>query len=551
VAATKRMNTAEALVEGLIANGIGTLYALPGVQNDPFFDALFHAQDRLRVVHTRHEQATGYMALGAAMATGQPQAMCVVPGPGFLNAASALATAYSGNAPVLAILGQVPLHEIGRNTGALHEIVGQSEILRTVTKWSSLVRAPGEVPALVAEAFRQMRSGRPRPAGLEVPMDIWQRTAAVAPQHAAEPIAPPPVDEDAVEEAAKLLGKAERPLILVGGGAHGAREAVRTIAEALTAPVMAFRMGRGVMDSRHPLDCTLPVGHRFWAEADVVLMVGTRAQNPLMSWGVDSDLKIIRVDIDAEEMTRHGLPTVGLHGDAAPILAALADRIGRHNRARPGRAEHVAQVKAEVMGRLADRLAPQLAYVRAIREALPENGVFVDELTQVSYVARITLPVYRPRTFLASGLQGTLGWGFATALGAKVALGDSAPVLSVNGDGGFMFNVQELATAVHHRIPVVAVVFNDRAYGNVRAMQKHNFGNRLIASELTNPDFVRLAESFGAQGLRARTPEELRAAIERGFATTDGPTLIEVPVGEMPSPWGFIKLPQVRPAKRN
>ena len=551
MAATKRMNTAEALVEGLIANGIGTLYALPGVQNDPFFDALFHAQDRLRVVHTRHEQATGYMALGAAMATGQPQAMCVVPGPGFLNAASALATAYSGNAPVLAILGQVPLHEIGRNTGALHEIVGQSEILRTVTKWSSLVRAPGEVPALVAEAFRQMRSGRPRPAGLEVPMDIWQRTAAVAPQHAAEPIAPPPVDEDAVEEAAKLLGKAERPLILVGGGAHGAREAVRTIAEALTAPVMAFRMGRGVMDSRHPLDCTLPVGHRFWAEADVVLMVGTRAQNPLMSWGVDSDLKIIRVDIDAEEMTRHGLPTVGLHGDAAPILAALADRIGRHNRARPGRAEHVAQVKAEVMGRLADRLAPQLAYVRAIREALPENGVFVDELTQVSYVARITLPVYRPRTFLASGLQGTLGWGFATALGAKVALGDSAPVLSVNGDGGFMFNVQELATAVHHRIPVVAVVFNDRAYGNVRAMQKHNFGNRLIASELTNPDFVRLAESFGAQGLRARTPEELRAAIERGFATTDGPTLIEVPVGEMPSPWGFIKLPQVRPAKRN
>jgi len=326
---------------------------------------------------------------------------------------------------------------------------------------------------------------------------------------------------------------------------------VRTIAEALTAPVMAFRMGRGVMDSRHPLDCTLPVGHRFWAEADVVLMVGTRAQNPLMTWGVDADLKIIRVDIDAEEMTRHGLPTVGLHGDAAPILAALADRIGRHNRVRPGRAEHVAQVKAEVMGRLADRLAPQLAYVRAIREALPENGVFVDELTQVSYVARITLPVYRPRTFLASGLQGTLGWGFATALGAKVALGDSAPVLSVNGDGGFMFNVQELATAVHHRIPVVAVVFNDRAYGNVRAMQKHNFGNRLIASELTNPDFVRLAESFGAQGLRARTPEELRAAIERGFATTDGPTLIEVPVGEMPSPWGFIKLPQVRPAKRN
>lgn len=548
--AARRMNTAQALVEGLIANGIGTLYALPGVQNDPFFDALFHAQDRLRVVHTRHEQAVGYMALGAALATGRPQAMCVVPGPGFLNAASALATAYSANAPVLAIVGQVPLHQIGRNTGALHEIVGQSEILRSVTKWSSLVRAPGDVPALVAEAFRQMRSGRPRPAGLEVPMDVWQRVAAVAPQHAAEPIASPPVDEDAVEQAARLLGNAERPLILVGGGAHGAREAVRAIAEALTAPVMAFRMGRGVMDSRHPLDCTLPVGHRFWAEADVVLAVGTRAQNPLMAWGVDADLKVVRVDIDAEEMTRHGQPAVGLHGDAAPILAALADRIGRHNRARPGRAEHVARVKAEVMGRLAERLAPQVAYVRAIREALPEDGVFVDELTQIGYVARIALPVYGSRKFLSTGLQGTLGWGFATALGAKVALGDATPVLSVNGDGGFLFNVQELATAVHHRIPVVAVVFNDRAYGNVRAFQKQNFGNRLIASELTNPDFVRLAESFGAQGLRARTPEELRAAIERGFAVTDGPTLIEVPLGEVPSPWEFIMLPRVRPPKR-
>ncbi len=548
-AAATRMNTAQALVEGLIANGIGTLYALPGVQNDPFFDALFHAQDRLRVVHTRHEQGVGYMALGAALATGQPQAMCVVPGPGFLNAATALATAYSANAPVLALVGQVPLQQIGRNFGALHEIVGQSGILRTMTKWSALVRAPGDVPALVTEAFRQVRSGRPRPAGIEIPMDVWQRAAAIPAQRAAEPISPPPVDEEAVEQAAKLLGTAERPLILVGGGAHGARDAVRAIAEMLTAPVAAYRMGKGVLDARHPLECSLPAGHRFWAEADAVLIVGTRAQNPLLGWGVDADLKVIRVEIDAEEMTRHGQPAVGLHGDAAPILAALADRIGRHNRPRNGRADHVAQVKAEVMGRVADRLGTQLDYVRAIREALPEDGVFVEELTQVGYVSRIALPVYGSRTFLSSGLQGTLGWGFATALGAKVALG-ATPVLSVNGDGGFMFNVQELATAVHHRIPLVSVVFNDRAYGNVRTFQKQNFGNRLIASELTNPDFVRLAESFGAQGLRARTPEELRAAIGRGFATTAGPTLIEVPMGEVPSPWEFIQLPRVRGARR-
>jgi acetolactate synthase-1/2/3 large subunit len=544
------MNTAQALVEGLIANGIDTLHALPGVQNDPFFDALFHAQDRLRVIHPRHEQGAAYMALGAALATGRPQAFCVVPGPGFLNAASALATAYTTNAPVLALVGQVPLHQIGRNTGALHEIVGQSEILRTMTKWSAMVRAPGEVAPLVEEAFRQMRSGRPRPVGLEVPMDVWQRVAAVAPHRRAEAIAPPPVDEDAVEQAARLLGAAERPLILVGGGAHGARESVRAIAEILDAPVGAFRLGRGVLDSHHPLEARLPVAHRFWAEADAVLIVGTRAQNPLMTWGVDKDLAIVRVDADAEEMTRHGPPAVGLLGDAAPILAALAGRLPRHNRARACRVEHVAQVKAAVMARVEERLGAQLDYIRAIRAELPEEGVFVDELTQVGYVARIAMPVYGSRTFLSTGLQGTLGWGFASALGAKAALG-STPVVSVSGDGGFMFNVQELSTAVRHRIPLVTVLFNDGAYGNVRMFQKQNFGNRLIASDLLNPDFVRLAESFGAQGLRVRSPDELRAALRRGFATTDAPTLIEVPVGEMPSPWEFIMLPRCRrPAAR-
>lgn len=539
----ERMNTAQALVEGLVANGLDTLYALPGVQNDPFFDALYHAQNRLRVIHTRHEQGSAYMALGAAMATGRPQGMAVVPGPGLLNAATALATAYSNNARVLAISGQIPLHSIGRMTGQLHEIVGQTDILRTLTKWNAMVKAPGEVAPLVEEAFRQLLSGRPRPVGLEVPMDAWQHVAAVHPQGAAVPPPPPPVDEDAAEEAARLLGQAERPLLVVGGGALDAGAAVLAIAEALTAPVMSFRMGRGVIGT-HALDVRLPVGHRLWAEADVVLLAGTRGQNPLGAWGT-TGLKVIRVDIDAEEMTRFGRPDIALHGDAAPILASIAARIGRHNRARPGRAEAIAAAKAEVMGRVEARLAPQLGFLRVIREELPEDGIFVDELTQIGYVSRIWMPVPAPRRFLSTGLQGTLGWGFATALGARAACPDR-PVLSVSGDGGFMFTVQEMATAVQHGIAVVAVVFNDGAYGNVRTFQRQNFGGRLIASELRNPDFVKLAESFGAQGLRATTPEALRAALRRGFATTEGPTLIEVPVGELPSPWEFIMLPRVR-----
>jgi acetolactate synthase-1/2/3 large subunit len=236
---------------------------------------------------------------------------------------------------------------------------------------------------------------------------------------------------------------------------------------------------------------------------------------------------------------------IALTGDAGAILPALAARIGAHNRSRPGRAAQVAAVKAEVMGRVAAKLAPQIAFLDAMRQELPEDGIFVDELTQVGYVSRLVWPTYHPRGFLSTGLQGTLGWGFATALGAKTACPDRA-VLSVNGDGGFMFNVQELATAVQHGIATVSVVFNDSAFGNVKGMQKTNFGGRTIASDLRNPDFVRLAESFGAQGLRATTPEALRGALQRGFAKTDGPTLIEVPVGEFPSPWEFLALPKVR-----
>jgi acetolactate synthase-1/2/3 large subunit len=189
-------------------------------------------------------------------------------------------------------------------------------------------------------------------------------------------------------------------------------------------------------------------------------------------------------------------------------------------------------------------LAPQIGFLRAIRDVLPDNGVVIDELTQVGYCARCAYHAYGPRTFISSGYQGTLGWGVATAIGAKHALGD-VPLIALSVDGGFMFNVQELSTAVRHRIPVVVVVFNDGAYGNVRNMQKNLHGNRVIGTDLANPDFVRLAESFGVNGHRTTTPEGLRQALEKSLASRE-PSLIEVPVGEMPNPWPFLDLPRVR-----
>jgi len=298
-----------------------------------------------------------------------------------------------------------------------------------------------------------------------------------------------------------------------------------------------------VLDERHPLSHVFVGGHRLWRNADVVLAVGTRLQLPISSWGVDDKLTIIKVDIDPAEMERLRKPEIGLVGDATAVLRRITAHLDKLSPMRADRVEASRRLKDEVAADLAV-LAPQLGYLKAIRDVLPDNGVVIDELTQVGYAARNAYQARAPRTYISSGYQGTLGWGVATALGAKHALGE-VPVIAISGDGGFMFNVQELATAVRHRIPLVVVIFNDGAYGNVRNMQRDLHGNRLIGSDLANPDFVRLAESFGIGGYRVSGPEALRQALEKALGRNE-PGLIEVPCGDMPSPWQFIELPKVR-----
>ena len=541
-----QMSGGDAVVGALLAHGIETIYCLPGIQNDHLFNAMFDVGDALEVVHARHEQGSAYMALGAALATGKPQVFSVVPGPGFLNASTALATAYSTGAPVLALIGQIPSKFIGRGHGLLHEIPGQLNILKTLTKWAERIEAPQDAPAKVHEAFRQLRTGRPRPVGLEIAPDILQARADIDLEQPRPIETKSELDDDAIEQAAKLLQNAERPLIFVGGGAMDAAGEVRALAERLGAPVVTYRRGKGVMDDRHPLAQSLPGGHALWATADVVLAVGTRIQQPVALWGVDDKLTIIKVDIDPEEIDRTANPQIGIVGDAARVLARLNDHLRHLTGPRPDRVERSRALKETIAKKLSV-LEPQGAYLRAIRDAMPENGVLVEELTQVGYVSRLLYPVYQPRTFITSGYQGTLGWGVATALGVKHALHDT-PVVSINGDGGFMFTVQELSTAVRHRIPLVTVVFNDAAYGNVRRMQQEIHGNRVIGTDLANPDFVKLGESFGITSYRAGNPEALRGALEKALALGE-PVLIDAPIGDTPAPWAFIEMPRVRGKK--
>ncbi len=538
------MSGGDAVVRSLVGHGINAIYCLPGVQSDHLFNAMFDAGDALQAVHTRHEQGAAYMALGAALATGKPAAYSVVPGPGFLNTTAALATAQSTGARVLALIGQIPNRGIGKGHGLLHEIPDQIGILRTLTKWADRVVRPQDAPGIVGEAFRQLRSGRPRPVGIELPPDMLAAKAEVALAAPLPPDPEPPLDEDAVARAANLLAKAECPVIFVGGGALEAVAEVRALAERLTAPVVAYRRGKGILDQRHPLSHVLPGGHALWAKADVVLAIGTRLQLPISAWGTDDKLKIIKIDIDPGEIERLRKPEIGLIGQSATILRRLTEHLAHLPAMRPERLAASRVVQERVAADHQALVAPQLAYLRAIRDVLPDNGVVIDELTQVGYAARSAYEARAPRTYISSGYQGTLGWGVAVALGAKHALG-SVPVVAISGDGGFMFNVQELATAVRHRIPIVVVVFNDGAYGNVRNMQRDQHGNRLIGSDLANPDFVKLAESFGIAGYRLTAPEDLRRTLEKSLAANE-PALIDVPCGDMPSPWRFIDMPKVR-----
>ena len=537
------MTTGEAVVAALSAHGLDTVYALPGVHNDEFFDALARNAETIRTVHTRHEQGAAYMALGAALATGKPQAYCVVPGPGLLNSSAALLTAYGMNAPVLALFGQNPEKHIGRGFAYLHEIPDQAGIIARLVDWSARIRSPNEAPRLVAKAIQSMFVERPGPAALECAIDVWGRSGAVRPV-APLPVPAPRIDEDAIKAAARRLGAAKRPLIVAGGGALDASAEVRQLAELLQAPVLSYRRGRGVIDDRNPLSVNLPLGHELWAEADVVLGVGTHLHMPLLQWGTDRDLAIVRIDADPAEPTRIAKPKVALIGSAAPILRRLLDVLPAYNARRPSRTDEMRERRARMQKRLA-KLEPQLAYLAAIRAELPEDGIFVDEVTQVGFAARLAFPVYRPRTFISPGYQDNLGYGFATALGAQDARRD-VPVVAITGDGGFLFTATEMATAIRHRIPLVTILFNDGAFGNVRRIQEEHYGNRLIASDLVNPDFVAFAESFGATAMRAGTPAELRQALKTAIGRRDGPTLIEVPVGAMPSPWEFILMGRVR-----
>ena len=533
------MTGGEAIVSGLVAHGVNTVFGLPGAQIYGLFDAFHQAQ--LKVIGARHEQACGYMAYGYARSSGKVGVFSVVPGPGVLNAGAALLTAFGSNEPVLCLTGQVPTQFLGKGRGHLHEMPDQLATLRTFVKWADRVEYPDNAPTAVSRAFQGMMSGRRGPAALEMPWDVFTQRVATGAAMPFDLFPAPQADSERIKDAAALIAASKTPMIFVGSGAIEAREEILELAEMIDAPVVAFRSGRGIVSNAHELGLTMAAAYRLWPTTDLMIGIGTRLELPTMSrWPYRPEgLKSVRIDIDPVEMRRVP-PDVAVVADARTATSDLRTAVAKAGtRKTAGRRVAIREATAAAQAEI-QKVQPQMAYLNILREVLPKDGIVTDELSQVGFASWYGFPIYQPRTFITSGYQGTLGSGFPTALGAKVANPDK-PVVAITGDGGFMFAVQELATAVQFNIGVVTLVFNNNAYGNVRRDQVQRFEGRVVASDLVNPDFVKLAESFGVAASRVTSPDHFRTHLEKALAH-GGPYLIaiEVPKDSETTPWTFI-----------
>lgn len=533
----QRMTTAEATAKSLVAHGVDTMFGIPGVHMYAFNDAV--ANEPIRFITTRHEQGAGYMAFGYAKSSGKTGVYTVVPGPGMLNSSAALCTAYGANTPVLCVTGNVMSHLIGKGRGQLHELPDQLATMRGFTGYAERINHASEAPGIVAEAFRQMYSGRIRPAAIEAPWDVFGQSADVVLEVDRRIPAPPPPDHDGIRAAAQAIRQAKNPLIVVGAGAYDAGEEIEALAKLIQAPVTAHRSGKGVVSNDSPWSLLSTAAHQYWPQCDLVIGIGSRLELIHFRWNwMPEGVRTIRIDIDPTEFVRLQ-PDVGIVADAKEGTVALMNELETSISKRADRSDEFAGYKAAADEKLAT-VRPQFQYLRAIRKALPKDGFFVEEITQSGFTARVAFPVYAARQYVTCGYQDNLGFGYHTALGVKVANPDKC-VVNVCGDGGFMFGVQELATAVQYKINLVTVLFENGGFGNVRRDQETQFGGNDFGADLVNPDFVRMAESFGAKGVRVDSPEALVPAIEQAYRE-DGPVLIVVPVepGSESSPWPFV-----------
>jgi acetolactate synthase-1/2/3 large subunit len=528
----------EWVVEVLRAEGVRHVFGLPGVHNLAIYDALISQRDITHIL-SRHEQGAAFMADGYARASGRPGVVIVTTGPGATNVLTPLVESFAGSQPILVLMSDIPAALIGKGLGALHEVPNQIDCFKPVCRWAETIYEGREIPAAVERAFHLFRTTRQGPIALSLPTDLL--AAKTKGRREVFRGVPPSCDSRLIDDAARRLRAAKRPLIVAGGGviAAGASGDLAALAHRLTAPVVTSVMGRGA----------IPETDQFWLgvlpnyrstqaaleRADVILAVGCRfahrsTKGLLLKLDFKPEQALIHIDIDPSVIGLMHEPAVGIVGDAKDGLRGLLAALGTGPAAAewdPAWIRAQREVRWPRYSNTIDRL------IGMLRRALEPSAIVVNDQTGLNYWMEWHFPVLEPRTFLYPIGSATLGYGVPAAIGAKVAHPDRQ-VLAVLGDGGFMFSVNELATAVKYGLGIVFLVLNDQRYGAIKYLQEGIFG-KYGEVDLANPDFPALARAFGAQGLLVDHIDELPKALEQALGHR-GPTVLELPMAVEP-PW--------------
>ncbi|CAN5446912.1 5-guanidino-2-oxopentanoate decarboxylase [soil metagenome] len=526
-------NGAELALDTLIANGVDTVFGIPGVHTLALYDALHERP--IRHILARHEQGAGFMADGYARASGKPGVALIITGPGITNVATPIGEAYTDGSPVFVVSANVEREYLDAMRGNLHDLKDQRGVMAAVTQWNTRVMDPADSPAAIAEGLTRLSNGRRRPVHVELPLDVMDEPVPHSldlPRIVIESFPAPASD---IALAVDAIAGANRVVIYAGGGAVASANpaALIALAERLSAPVVTSVMGKGSIPEDHPLavGCTWDPGNaidQLWTEADLVIVVGSKlgAQATRM-FQLKCPAAMIRIDIDPEEMVRNAQPSIPLLGDCAATLNVLVSVLEQRDiRLESFSRERIASAKQDALDTAwgGDRDP----YIQAVRRAVPRDGITVWDMTMMSYVAERRFAVYEPRTYMFPAGYGTLGFSLPVALGAKVACPDKA-VVAIIGDGGYQFTMAELATAVQFKLAVPIVIFDDSTYSAVKDAQRESRDSRYIAVDLVNPDFIKLADAYGVPSARPETPEALEAEIVAALNRT-GPTIINTPI---------------------
>jgi len=505
--------------------GVDTVFGIPGVHTLELYRGL--ADSKIRHVAVRHEQGAGFMADGYARASGRPGVCVLITGPGMTNAATPIGQAYSDSVPMLILSSVNATDDLGKGRGRLHEITSQQAAMAPLTAFSRTLRRADELPSAYADAYRIFEAGRPRPVHIELPLDLLAAPGPRLDDRAATARPPAPAP-NLIAKAAALIAAARRPVILAGGGIVDHGESVRALAEKTGAAIIPTVAAKGAVPDSHPLcvgsTLSLPPTQELLRSADVIIAVATELAET-DSWVDRLPIggRLIRIDIDPATLARDYPPEVAIHADGATALAALTDAV---NGSRSG-------IDRDELARLRDGILPALAPLQrkharvldALREVLPADGIVASDMTQIAYTGCYYFRCERPRCWFHPLGYGTLGYALPAAIGAKLAAPARATV-ALAGDAGFLFTVQELATAVELGLPIAIVLWNNDALAQIaEGMTERDIPE--IGVRQRNPDFIKLGKAFGCRTVRPTSLARFKAALDSAFAA-DGPTLIEL-----------------------